>query len=117
MYLSMQVVKPINDNITIRKGIMEQHSTIIPATNYIQRYNCVLSTAESSIPMSPDDCLYESFKQFMLNSLIIRFGVNERIVTRRLSDTFNETTGNNVSFNMVFPKLMARFMSDYPIII
>ena len=65
-------------------------------------------------PISHDDFLYNSFRHFMLNSSITRFGVNEKIVTRRLSDTFNQTTHHNVSFNMVFPRLMSRFIHEHP---
>ena len=65
------------------------------------------------LPAYTIDPVYETFKQFMLNPLIIRYDINEKIVTRKLSDLFNKTTGNNISFNMVFPRLMTRFMNEY----
>lgn len=94
VYLSLKNIEPAVD--TRVKG-----TTIIPRCPTI-------------IPTYTSDSVYESFKLFITNPLVTRFGVNEKVVTRRLTDVFNETTGNNISFNLVFPKLMSRFMSEHP---
>lgn len=57
---------------------------------------------------------YEIFDNFMNNPLLIRFGPNEKVVTWRLVNLFNSSTGQNISFNYKFPKLMERFINNNP---
>ncbi|CAH6420099.1 GIY-YIG family nuclease [uncultured virus] len=58
--------------------------------------------------------LYEKFKEFMHNPNIIRYGLYDRIGAKRLTQLFNESMHENVSFNHTFPKLMRRFIEEHP---
>ena len=44
----------------------------------------------------------------------IRYGLQDKIGSKRLAALFNETMSETVSFNYIFPKLMTRFIADHP---
>lgn len=58
--------------------------------------------------------LYEKFIQFMMNADNVRYGIHERVGAKKLAISFNNTMQENISFNHAFPKLMAKFIIDYP---
>ena len=44
----------------------------------------------------------------------IRFGPTDQVATWRLTNLFDEVTGNIISYNSKFPQFMSRFMFEYP---
>lgn len=65
-------------------------------------------------PILINTSLYKLFEDFINDPTHIRFGANEKIVTRRLVDHFNEVTGQSISLNKMFPKLMKQFIENNP---
>ena len=55
---------------------------------------------------------YKMFADFMNDESLIKFGKDRKIITTRLVSLFNQTTGQNISFNHTFPKLMQRYMEN-----
>ena len=62
---------------------------------------------------SNDTDLYQVFKTFMLDSLYIRYGINEKVLTSRLCSVFNNVMKQDISFNAAFPAFMLQFMKDH----
>lgn len=66
---------------------------------------------------SPNTAINEPYSKlvtFIHDPKYIRIGSNETIKTMLLAGAFNKTMGENLAYKNSFPKLMAKFMLDYP---
>lgn len=59
---------------------------------------------------------YGKLINFIHDPRYIRFGPNESIKTMVLADCFNKTMNENLAYKNTFPKLMMRFISEYPLL-
>lgn len=60
------------------------------------------------------DPLTYKFQLFMQNPAFIRYGQYEKVSSKRLLTSFNETQHENISFNRIFPQLMTDYMAKFP---
>lgn len=100
--LSLNILRPDDGygNIT---NVQPTINTLSPSTEQ-----------KEGIYVLPTDFTYLQFVNFMLDPQYIRFSIEDRIQSNKLTDLFNESTGLAISSNSIFPKLMKRFMDDYP---
>jgi hypothetical protein len=66
-----------------------------------------------SLNIITDPVCYK-FELFMQDPTIIRYGSFEKVSSKRLTEIFNTTCGENISFNRRFPRLMSEYIAKYP---
>lgn len=63
---------------------------------------------------SIQDPIYDKLVKFLNDSNYIRKGTIEIVRTLELTNAFNSATGEQVTYKHKFPRLMKRFMNNYP---